>query len=90
MDINAIQQSYGVSKTSSTTGRARSDENLPEAASGKGSADTVNLSTRGKSLSELPPLILPTRANVQKLATALSVDLKNLLSQAGINPNPPR
>lgn len=61
---------------------------MPVAASGNSTTDTVRLSMQGKSLSELPPLMLPTRENARKLSSALSDDLKNLFSQAGINPNP--
>jgi hypothetical protein len=89
MNINAIQQSYGVSQTPSTAKNADDGSSFPGAASNNGTADTVNLSTQGKSLSELPPLLLPTPENVQKLSAALSDDLKKLFSQAGINPNPP-
>lgn len=89
MDINAIQQSYGVSKNSSKTGNSRAGDIFPEAGSNNGTADTVHLSARGKSLSELPPLMLPTRENIQKLSAELSVDLKKLLGEAGITSDPP-
>jgi len=89
MDINAIQRSYGVPKTSSKAGNARAGDTSPETASNNGTTDTVHLSSRGKSLSELPPLMLPTRENIQKLSAALSGDLKKLLGEAGITSDPP-
>ena len=89
MHINAMQQSYGVQQTPGMARSAGGGNGLPGAASNKGAADTVSLSTQGVSLSRLPPLMLPTRENVQKLSASLSEDLKNLFSEAGINPNPP-
>ena len=88
MNIDSIQQSHGVSRISKAAKNASGGDNLPVAASNNGTADTAHLSVQGKSLSELPPLMLPTRENVQKLSASLSDDLKNLFAQAGINPNP--
>ncbi|MEW5944461.1 MAG: hypothetical protein AB1710_11540 [Pseudomonadota bacterium] len=88
MNINAIQQSYDMVQSPATAKKSDSGNNLPGVTNNSGVADTANLSTRGKSLSELPPLMLPTRDNVQKLSSALSNDLKELFSQAGINPAP--
>ena len=89
MNINATQQSYGITQATATAKNADSGNSLPGTASNNGAADTVNFSTRGQTLSELPAFMLPTRANAQKLAVALSEDLKGLFSTAGINPSPP-
>lgn len=88
MNIDTVQQSQGISRNSNAARNAAGGDSLPVAASRNGTADKVNLSTQGISLSELPPLMLPTRENVRKLSFELSADLKNLFAQAGINPNP--
>ncbi len=54
--------------------------------------DTVQLSGEGRLLSAsglLNSLILPTEENARKLAAALSKDLGNLLTSAGISAQPP-
>jgi len=86
MNINTIQQAYGMNmpNTSSEMGSSHGGK----AANTSNIADTVYLSEQGKTLSELPPLILPTRENVQQLSVALSGDLNKLFNEAGINPDP--
>jgi len=88
MQIGLIQQSHGMSPILNAAKIASGGDSLPVAASNNSAADAVRVSPQGKSLSELPPLLFPTRANVQKLSDMLSHDLKNLFSQAGINPYP--
>jgi len=87
MNISPVAQSYGVSQISNAT-RLASGAKEADASGIQGTTDTVQLSTQGKTLAELPPLLLPTRENVQKLSKSLSTDLQNLFSAAGINPKP--
>jgi len=88
MDINSAMQSYGAAQTSTAAGYTSTSAKKADTAGSNAAAETVQLSAQAKTLSELPPLILPTRENVQKLSSALAGDLQNLFSQAGINPKP--
>lgn len=85
MNIGSVAQAYGVAQTSNAS-RASSGAKEPD--SPGSAADTVQFSAQGKTLAELPPLMLPTRANVQKLSGELAADLKNLFHEAGIDAKP--
>ncbi|HZW26774.1 MAG TPA: hypothetical protein VFF26_14945 [Gallionella sp.] len=87
MNIGSVAQTYGVAQTP-TVSRSASGAREPDSSDSKGSTDTVQFSSQGKTLAELPPLLLPTRENVQKLSNELSADLKNLFNGAGIDPKP--
>lgn len=87
MNIASVAQTYGVAQTSNVS-RAASGVKEPDSSGNQDSADTVQFSSQAKTLAELPPLLLPTRENVQKLSKELSADLKNMFSEAGINPKP--
>lgn len=92
MNINAALQSYGMEMSKplpEATGNTGGKPDKANAKTHSGETDnTVHLSVQGKTISGLPPLILPTRENVQKLSAALSDSLNELLSEAGISPEP--
>jgi hypothetical protein len=89
MDISAIRQSNGMLPSQETAKNAGCGKTLPTAAANSGVSCKVDLSTRGKILSGLPPLMFPSRENVQKLSASLIKDLKKMFSQAGISSMPP-
>ena len=89
MDINAVQRSCGMVPSQRPAKAACRGNNLPAGAINSGTACKVDLSARAKSLSGLPPLMFPSRENVQKLSASLAGDLKELFSQAGISSTPP-
>lgn len=92
MNINAALQSYGMEMSKPLPEATGNTGGKPDKASAKTHAgetdNTVHLSAQGKTLSGLPPRLLPTRENVQKLSEALSDSLNELLSEAGISPEP--
>jgi hypothetical protein len=88
MDINTVIQSYGAVQTSNATSYSAASTKETDTAGNNATSETVQLSAQGKALSELPPIILPTRENVQKLSSALANDLQSLFSKAGIKPEP--
>ena len=92
MNITAALQSYGMEMSKPLPEATGNTGGKPDKANAKTHAgetdNTVHLSAQGKTLSGLPPLILPTRENVQKLSAALSDSLNELLSGAGISPEP--
>jgi hypothetical protein len=89
MNINAVRQSYGMVPSEEAANTAGSGNKLPTAATNSSASCKVDLSARGKILSGLPPLMFPSRENVQKLSASLFKDLKELFSQAGISSTPP-
>ncbi len=88
METNAIQQVYEIKHISNAAKSTLLGNNVPESANNN-EADSVNLSSWGKTLSELPPIMLPTQENVKKLSEELSKKLKDLFDENGINPEPP-
>ena len=89
MDISAIRPSYGMLPSQEAAKTAGCGKTLPTAATNSGASCKVDLSAGGKILSGLPPLMFPSRENVQKLSASLIKDLKKMFSQAGISSTPP-